>query len=355
MMVLLICAVIGYIIVDHNDAWYDTTIVEVTDIQTKHTETQPGVSIGKENYYVQSITSCVINGERAGEIVSLYNQYTDSGVRDERYRVGDKLFVLLGEKGETAKILQLKRDTLVYLMAVLLLLGMVAVAGKTGILAAISLVFNIGLLTLALYLYQNGWNILPLTVGLIFLFTTLSLLIANGWNRCSFLSILSALFAISVTAVIFLIVRACTPTLQYDLLEFGVVPDDLASLFLCEVMVGGLGAIMDVSISLISTADELLAHNPNIGYPQLRKSVRAVSDDIMGTMVNVLFFTYICGGLPEILLMFRNHLTVSLIWDYVLTFEMVRFLIGSIGLVLAIPASQFVLRIWMKRQEAAHG
>ena len=120
-------------------------------------------------------------------------------------------------------------------------------------------------------------------------------------------------------------------------------------------MVGGLGAVMDVAISLISTADELLERNPHIPYPELRRSVREVADDIMGTMVNVLFFTYICGGLPEMLLMLRNNLTISFVWEYVLSFEMVRFLTGSIGLVLAIPISQLVLRIWIRRQEAAHG
>ena len=89
--------------------------------------------------------------------------------------------------------------------------------------------------------------------------------------------------------------------------------------------------------------------------PDLRKSVRTVSDDIMGTMVNVLFFTYICGGLPGMLLMLRNAMTMSFVWEYVLSFEMVRFLAGSIGLVLAVPITQLVLRVWVKRQEAAHG
>ena len=150
-------------------------------------------------------------------------------------------------------------------------------------------------------------------------------------------------------------VRTVTPALQYQMLEYAVVPDDLSALFFCETMVGGLGAVMDVAISLISTADELLEQNPHIAYDQLRKSVRTVSDDIMGTMVNVLFFTYICGGLPGMLLMLRNAMTMSFVWEYVLSFEMVRFLAGSIGLVLAVPITQLVLRVWVKRQEVAHG
>lgn len=335
--------------------WYDTTIVAITDIETEHTETQDAVSIGEENYYVQTITARITNGARAGEIVTLSNQYTDSGVRDEQYKTGDKLFVELGKSGQTGKILEQKRDTMVYLLAATILLGMIAVAGISGTLAALSLLINIVLLTIALRCYLAGWNIMALTGVLMLLFTILSLLIANGWNRCSALAIVVTLLSLAATATVYLIVRACTSPLQYQMLEYAVVPDDLSALFFCEIMVGGLGAVMDVAISLISTADELVERNPAIPYDQLRTSVRAVSDDIMGTMVNVLFFTYICGGLPEMLLMLRNSLTISFVWEYVLSFEMVRFLIGSIGLVLAIPISQLVLRVWMMRREAAHG
>lgn len=355
LLVLLVLAAVGYVVVSNDADWYSTTIVTITDIQTAHTETQTAISGGTEEYYVQTIAAEVQNGEYKGSIVELSNQYTTSGVRDEKYRVGDSLLVELGDDGKTGKILEQKRDTLVYLVAAALLLGMVAVAGASGLLAVFSLAVNIALLTFALYCYLDGWNIMALTAVMILLFTMLSLLIGNGVNRRSLLAIAVTLLSIAATAAIYLIVRAVSPALQYQMLEYAVVPDDLSALFFCETMVGGLGAVMDVAISLISTADELLEHDPHMSYRQLRGSVRAVSDDIMGTMVNVLFFTYLCGGMPELLLMLRNGLTVSFAWEYVLSFELVRFLIGSIGLVLAVPISQLVLRVWMNRQEAAHG
>lgn len=355
LFVLLVLAAIGYVVVSNHAEWYDTTIVTITEIQTEHTETQAGMSGWKEEYYVQTISAEVRNGKLKGNTVTLSNQYTTSGVRDEQYRVGDSLLVELGDDGKTGKILEQKRDTLIYLIAAVLLIGMVAVAGVSGLLAVFSLSVNIALLTISLYCYLDGWNIMALTAVMILLFTMLSLLVGNGINRRSLLAIAVTLLSIAMTAAIYLIVRAVSPTLQYQMLEYAVVPDDLSALFFCETMVGGLGAVMDVAISLISTADELLEHDPHMSYRQLNDSVRAVSDDIMGTMVNVLFFTYICGGIPELLLMMRNNLTISFAWEYVLSFELVRFLIGSIGLVLAVPLSQLVLRIWMKRQEAAHG
>ena len=354
-LVLLALAAVGYVAVDHDAARYSTTIATITEIQTEHTETQAAVSGGNEEYYVQTITATVQNGARKGDSVTLSNQYTTSGVRDEPYRVGDSLLIELGSDGTTGKILEQKRDTMVYLLAAALLIGMIAVAGGAGLLATCSLAVNIALLTFALHCYLDGWNIMALTAVMILLFTVLSLLIGNGVNRRSLLAIVVTLLSIAATAILYLIVRAVSPALQYQMLEYAVVPDDLSALFFCEIMVGGLGAVMDVAISLISTADELLEHDPQISYRQLSGSVRAVSEDIMGTMVNVLFFTYICGGLPELLLMLRNSLTVSFAWEYVLSFEVVRFLVGSIGLVLAVPVTQLVLYLWMQRREAAHG
>ena len=314
-----------------------------------------GVLSDKENYYVQTITANILNGEYKGKTATLSNQYTDSNVRDEAYAVGDQLLVDLARDGTTGKILEQKRDTLVYLLVAVLLIGLIAVADRAGFFSFLSVCINLVLLLFALRCYLTGWNIMALTACMIFLFTVLSLLIGNGVNRRSLLAIVVTLLSIVVTAGIYLLVRAVTPALQYQMLEYAVVPDDLSALFFCETMVGGLGAVMDVAISLISTADELLEQNPHIAYDQLRKSVRTVSDDIMGTMVNVLFFTYICGGLPGMLLMLRNAMTMSFVWEYVLSFEMVRFLAGSIGLVLAVPITQLVLRVWVKRQEVAHG
>ncbi|MDO4175053.1 MAG: YibE/F family protein [Eubacteriales bacterium] len=284
MLILLAAAIIGYVLIDHDAALYDTTIVKILAIETEHSDIQDAVVSGEENYYIQSITGRIENGEKKGNTVALYNQYTDSNVRDETYRVGDSLLVELGDDGTTGKILEQKRDTMVYLLAVVLLLGMIAVADVSGLLAVCSLVLNIVLLTVALYCYLDGWNIMALTAAMILLFSVLSLLIGNGWNRRSWLSIVVTLLSLAATAGIYLVVRAVSPALQYQMLEYAVVPDDLSALFFCEIMVGGLGAVMDVAISLISTADELLEQNPHIAYAEMKQSIRAVSDDIMGTI-----------------------------------------------------------------------
>ena len=199
LLLLVVAAVIGYILVDHDAGLYrDMTVVKITDISTKHTETQTGVLSDKENYYVQTITANILNGEYKGKTATLSNQYTDSNVRDEAYAVGDQLLVDLARDGTTGKILEQKRDTLVYLFVAVLLIGLIAVAGFFSFL---SVCINLVLLLFALHCYLTGWNIMALTACMIFLFTVLSLLIGNGVNRRSLLAIVVTLFSIAVTAV----------------------------------------------------------------------------------------------------------------------------------------------------------
>ena len=151
LLLLVVAAVIGYILVDHDAGLYrDMTVVKITDISTKHTETQTGVLSDKENYYVQTITANILNGEYKGKTATLSNQYTDSNVRDEAYAVGDQLLVDLARDGTTGKILEQKRDTLVYLLVAVLLIGLIAVADRAGFFSFLSVCINLVLLLFAL-------------------------------------------------------------------------------------------------------------------------------------------------------------------------------------------------------------
>lgn len=349
---LLVLVLIGLPLVQNDYALYDTTIVQVEQIRQEFSHTEASAA-AKESYYTQTLTCYVKNGDRKGETVTLTNTYSSSGIREERYRTGDCLFVSLGSDG--GKIYCQKRDVYLYVVAALLLLGVLLVAGTSGLPALLSTAINVCLLVAALHLYLNGHNIFLITAGMVFVFSTLSLLLSNGWSRCTQLAIVSTLLSMVATGAIYCIVRACSAPLQYQLMEFAVVPDDLSQLFLCEVMVGSLGAVMDVAISIVSTVDELLVSNPDIESQALLRSIREVGFDIMGTMVNVLFFTYLCGGLPTVLLMLKNNLGLTFIWQYQITFELVRFLVGSIGIVLTVPIAEGVAMLFLRERRGVRG
>ena len=102
---------------------------------------------------------------------------------------------------------------------------------------------------------------------------------------------------------------------------------------------GSLGAVMDVTISIAAGVAEIKGQTPDISTKDIIHSVREMGYDIMGTMINVLFFTYISGSIPIVIIKIMNGYTLYHLVHFQLAFEIIRFLIGAIGIVLAIPVS----------------
>ena len=72
-----------------NDAWvYQTPIVKITEVHTKESRKEEDVRGGREPYYTQNIKGILLNGEKKGKTVRLNNEYSYSGVLDQKYAKG---------------------------------------------------------------------------------------------------------------------------------------------------------------------------------------------------------------------------------------------------------------------------
>lgn len=71
-----------------NDAWvYQTPIVKITEVHTKESRKEEDVRGGREPYYTQNIKGILLNGEKKGKTVRLNNEYSYSGVLDQKYAI----------------------------------------------------------------------------------------------------------------------------------------------------------------------------------------------------------------------------------------------------------------------------
>ena len=83
------------------DAWlYDTTIAKITKVQTEKTGEKEGARGETEAYYRQTMQGILLNGKWKGSKVTLKNEYTYSGVTNQKYHRGDKVFIHASENGE---------------------------------------------------------------------------------------------------------------------------------------------------------------------------------------------------------------------------------------------------------------
>lgn len=118
------------------------------------------------------------------------------------------------------------------------------------------------------------------------------------------------------------------------------------------IILGSLGAVMDVAISIASAQYEIKCSCPELRFFELLKSGLNVGKDIMGTMSNTLILAYLGSFLPLILLISaqKNLPLIKILNSNLIVTEVVRAITGSIGLICAIPITAVITAFFLSRK-----
>lgn len=359
-VIVLSSGVFAYILNDFN--MYSTPIIKVTSITN---------SSGQ-----QQISGVLKNTDSAGDKVTVTNSYDKSLVYDNKYHNGDYLFVNIEDKmGESnsefankasgntdsnynLQIVDQKRDYLLAIPLILLIDLLILVGGIQGSLTILGLIVNISIFLIALKYYNKGYNVLGISIILCLIFSFLVLLLVNGFNRRTLIAEITTLASTLVMGIVSFLVIDYGPDVSYDFLGFLPEPftvSDAKLLFLAEIIIGSLGAIMDIAVTITSTASELLEKDPTISKKALMKSARDLSEDITGTMINVVFFTNIAAIIPVFIISLKNDFQLNTIFANNVPFEVARFLTGSTAIILAIPFAIFATTLFHRHHITTQG
>ncbi|WP_173108133.1 YibE/F family protein [Bacillus sp. KH172YL63] len=347
--------VIGAIyFVNHNQGLYDRPIAEVTSVKQAESTEMEDMTGNKDRLYIQEIQAVLKNGTHKGKTISLSNKYSDSRANDQPYHPGNELFVTIhdGEDGLTGNIEDVKRDQSLMIITLAFILFLLIVGKKQGLFSLITLGVNAWILSYALDVYLNSENIsllIACSIGVI-AFTLVSLLFVNGFNEKTYAAVVATLIGTFLTLAISYVAVSFTDGkgLRYEEMQFLTRPYQMV--FMAGILVGCLGAVMDVAITLSSSIFGLYEKNPAISTKALTKSGFDIGKDIMGTMTNILFFVYISGGIPMLILYFKNASPLGFTLTMNLSLEMTRALSGGIGIVLAIPIGIFTAIYFVNRK-----
>jgi len=126
---------------------------------------------------------------------------------------------------------------------------------------------------------------------------------------------------------------------------------DFSGLLLGSIIIGLLGVLNDVSITQSSVVHELRRANAQLPWYELYKRAIRVGRDHVGSLVNTLALAYVGAALPLVLLYARAESDFLIaINQEVIASELVRIIIGSMGLVLAVPLTT-VIAAWYFRDK----
>ena len=330
---------------------YKSTIAKVISLENVYDKTEKGTNDIEEKYYIQTMVVKVKNGQYKGQQITLKNSYSSSMLMNEKYKKGDDLFISINENSSelSGSIIGLKRDKFIVLLIGFFVIALVAVAGRFGIFTLCTLIANIVAFIYFIKLYVSGKDFMLINVLMIIFFSVVTLLILGGFSRKNIGAILSTLITTFLIFALYKISLAYTGDLHYELMDYIAGPNDLENIFLSGVLVGCLGAVMDVSITVNSAVNELVNAAKSITLKQLIKSIREIGHDIMGTMINVLMFSYIGGSLSIVILKIINGYNFQRLIQFDISFEIIRFLVGAIGIVSAVPISACVALLFFRK------
>ncbi|WP_345913325.1 YibE/F family protein [Bacillus velezensis] len=355
-----LCFIGSLIFVTHNASFYERPIAKVTKTTLEHQSDVQDMHKNKDKIFNQTITARLENGSQKGQLIHLSNQYSSSGANDQKYSIGDEVFVSI-DKGKpsnkdiSGSIIDKKRDKQLLLIAWVFIFTLLIVGKKQGFFSIVSLMFNAVLLSFALDLYRKHPNI-----GLIFIcgiciliFTVISLLLVSGFHAKTYAAIAATLAGTFVSLLITYLVMLATGEkgLRYEEMQYLTRP--YHTVFMAGVFIGSLGAVMDVAITMTSSVFGLYEENKSISLQALKRSGMEIGKDIMGAMTNILFFAYISGSIPMMLLYLKNDSPIGFTLSMNISLEIARALAGGIGIVLAIPASLYASIFFIKRKKAS--
>jgi uncharacterized membrane protein len=277
-----------------------------------------------------------------------------------RFNVGDSIEVYptLGPENE---FIFYANDHVRRLPLLWLALGFVAIAGLVGrgkgIRAVLAMAFS--LVVILLFIVpgiSSGWN--PVLVALFgsSLILAASVYFVHGINWTAHSSLLATVLAAAVTLLLANLFAAFANltglgaeegALILQMSQSAGVEVNLRALLIAGILIGALGALVDSTVAQAAVVRELSNYNPNLGWRELYKGGMGVGFDHIGSLINTLVLANLGSSLPLWVVFTLGQMSFSQAVNLELVAtEIVHALIGSIGLILAVPLAT-VLAAWL--------
>lgn len=313
-------------------------------------ESRPDVPIESDFRY-QHLKIEILTGKHKGEVYTVRNTIELAIPYRLIFRLHDKMVLQVDEDEETGKITNLKiyeraRDTKVYALIVIFAAALIIVGKKNGFKALITLGITVGLIFgIFLPCIIQGFNPILLALAVCSAATVITLFIISGNNKKTYTAIMGTIGGVIIAGLFAFIagkVLMLTGLGNEDAQLLAFIPQhrkiDYQGLLFAGIMIGALGAVMDVAMSISSAMWEIISVSPGISKKQLIQSGMNIGRDIIGSMSNTLILAYVSTSIPVLLLfiLFSNGFT-EIINLELLASEVLRAVAGSIGLICTIP------------------
>ncbi len=317
----------------------------------------------EQNYQVARVV--ILEGEYEGIPMEIDYGKRQLRTDDYRLRVGDRVLVSISKTPDNlvnAYFVDFVRTTPLLWLAGLFAAAILAISRWKGLRALLSMAFS--LVVIIGYIIPHilaGED--PLLVSIIgsAILLGVTLYLTYGWTLKSHAAVLGMILvllltgALSAVFVVFAMLNGTGDENSMFLIQSLQTNINLRGLLLGGYIIGALGVLDDLVTTQASAVFELHHANPASPARELYRSAMRIGQDHVAATVNTLVLAYAGASLPMLLLFSLARGDYAYLVNFsIVAEEIVRTLVGSLGLIAAVPVTT-VIAIWFARQAGRLG
>lgn len=327
-------------------------LARVLEVKSQIVQNVPGTETPET---VQALSALVLSGPDHGKTVTIENDYLV-------LKPGDRFYANHTTGGmdavdDTWNVQEPYRLPVLWMLVGLFIIAVVIFGGKQGVRGLLSLIASLAaIMWLLLPGILAGYSPVLLAVLISALIVGVGSYITHGFNRTTTAAVLGMIVTIGLTGgLAYWAVHAALlsgySSDEVTYLHFATKGGiDFVGLLLGGILIGVLGILYDAAIGQAVAVEELKRAAAHYTHWQLYRRAERIGREHIGALVNTLAIAYVGASLPLLLLLhFSDAGFEATVNQEVFASEIVRIMVGSIGLVLAVPVTTLI-SIWILRK-----
>jgi uncharacterized membrane protein len=303
-------------------------------------------------------------GPEKGKTVEIGDDESVTVIGYKSFEAGDRVYVTAIDHidGSRRYVIQdYARGYSLWWLVGIFVLAVVWLSRWQGVRSLIGLAFTLlVIIGWVVPLIANGYNPIRVTLLASAAILVVTFIVTEGFSRKAAAAAIGTVGTmvltglLSIWAISFARLTGQDSEEAFFLKNLGDQTIDLQGLLLAGIIIGTLGLLDDIAVSQVATVAELRAAKPHMKALDLYNAALRVGRAHMAAIVNTLLLAYAGAALPILLLFNAGGQPLEFILNgEVIMTEVVRSVVGSLGLILAVPITTAVA-VWLKVR-SVHG
>ncbi|MCK5592232.1 MAG: YibE/F family protein, partial [Candidatus Pacebacteria bacterium] len=328
-------------------------MIQITDTKTEILFPSSVESI------TQTLKAELLEGPNKGSVVTFDNDYI-------QLKEGQKFFInyfISSEEDTYYSVYEVDRRASIIGLMILFVMVIIVFSGKQGVRSLVALA---GSILVILYVLVptliSGFS--PVLISIIVAIAILffAIFFTHGFNKPSavaFGGTVSAVVLTGLLAMLSIHLSHLTGFASDESVYLNFNTDgqlDFVGLLLAAIIIGAIGVLDDVGITQVAVVRELYATDRNLEKWRVYKKAMRVGREHVSALINTLVLAYTGAALPLLLLFSQSENAFgSIINREIFATEIVRTMVGSIGLVLAVPITTLLAVYTLEKYKNKEG